>query len=434
MGSFFFYGKFAGQFHLNNSFHVGKTRLLLIVFEVLLLVLLAASVVDSFSDEKSPANPENLVSKILGDTSPSRRRARSQSLSLDDNELRAGAAAYRQVLSRNPLDAAAWEGLAAIESKLGDENAQSAVLRGWILSIPHSPKASWALANLLVRQGKMQESFPYFRRAAADEPSLREPLFELSQKLVDDPRQILSDLIPEDAAVRQQYFYFLTDRKIMLAEAEPVWREVFKAKGEMAIPIGARYVERLAAAGLGTEAARVWNEMFPESNATESDRHGEQIHNGDFERSLRNGGLEWQFTPDTGYKFSLDDFQARGGSRSLRLSFDGTTNPEFSAVRQWVIVNPNTDYDFSAAIKTENLTTNNGIYFSLSEVGNAAGSIHQTEPQSGSIPWTQERMKIHTGPQTRVLLFMIRRQASTKLDNLLRGDVWIDSISLRPSK
>ena len=88
----------------------------------------------------------------------------------------------------------------------------------------------------------------------------------------------------------------------------------------------------------------------------------------------------------------------------------------------------------ASGTKSENLTTNNGIFLSLSDFKNAAGTAKQTSPQSGSVPWTEERLQIHTGPQTRVLLFSVRRQLSTKLDNLLRGEVWIDAISLRPRK
>ena len=412
----------------HSNFNFGRTRLLILALEVPLLALLIVSVLGT-----RPGETGERFSKALGNTHSLRQRAHTQSLSLNDDDLRDAAANYRLVLSKNPMDAAAWDGLAKVESKLGDENAHSAVLRGWIQAIPHSPRASWALANLLVRQGKTQESLPYFRRAAADEASLREPVFELSGKLLDDPQQILTELVPDDAASLQQYFFFLIDRKNLLAEAEPVWRKVLQRQGEMAIPVGIQYVERLAAAGLGTEAERVWTEISPESNASQLENR-ERIQNGDFEKSLRNGGLEWQLTPAAGYKFSLDDFQAHSGSRSLRLSFDGTTNPEFSALRQWVIVEPDTDYDFTAAIKTQNLTTNNGIFFSLLDFRSAAGTTNQTSPQSGSVPWTEERLQIHTGPQTRVLLLSVRRQLSTKLDNLLRGEVWIDAISLRPSK
>jgi len=137
--------------------------------------------------------------------------ARTKRLSLDDAVLQEGAAAYRQVLARNPFDPLAWEGLAAIESPVGDTRRQEAVLRGWVAAIPHSPPAAWALANLLLRQGQSEEAFPLFRIAVTYDPQLLLPVFSLGWKLLADPLRILEEYPEAHLAlgltyVRTRYF------------------------------------------------------------------------------------------------------------------------------------------------------------------------------------------------------------------------------------
>lgn len=360
-----------------------------------------------------------------------RRSARGRVLSLQDSELRRSAEEYRQALQRNPLDALAWEGLAGIESRLEGGSREESVLRSWITSIPHSPRASWALANLLLRNGRTQVSFPYFRQAALDNAELRPALFELSWKVLDDPDQILNDLIPDDESARIGYLYFLAGSDGKLTEALAVWRDLQVRHSPGTGPTGMFLAEKLAAAGMGPEAAGVWKVVRP---ATTPAIPGELVENGDFEAPLVNAGLEWRLTPDTGFQFSLDDFQAASGSRSLRISFDGTGNPELTGAQQWVIVQPNTEYHFAGSVRTEELTTENGIFLSLFNPADhsPAAAEMATKALTGTNPWTHFTLDFRTDDKTHVLLLRVRRHTSPDVSRMLAGKVWIDAVSLQP--
>jgi hypothetical protein len=160
---------------------------------------------------------------------------------------------------------------------------------------------------------------------------------------------------------------------------------------------------------------------------------GEQVINGSFEKPLRNAGLDWRIAQGPGYQATLDDFAAQDGGRSLRVQFDGATNPEFGAITQWVPVEPGRDYHFRAFLKTDNLSTSSGMFLSVATVAAPAGEAWErtTEASVGSTPWTEEQLDLHTGPNTRVVLIALRRRQSAKLDNLLRGTVWLDNVSLK---
>jgi hypothetical protein len=55
-----------------------------------------------------------------------------------------------------------------------------------------------------------------------------------------------------------------------------------------------------------------------------------------------------------------------------------------------------------------------------------------TQNETGTLPWTLEQANFVTGPQTRLILIRVVRRLSQRLDNKIRGTVWIDDVSLIP--
>jgi hypothetical protein len=358
--------------------------------------------------------------------------ARSQWRPVDPGSSPEVIAAYRQALARNPFNVNDWNDLASEYLRLSESAKAEAALRAALAAVPQSPRAAWRLANFLLQQGRQEESYPFFRTAASADVSLLDSLLELSWKLLDDPLRIYDDLVPRDSASRVTYLYFLILKKQQLRAAYPVWERIVPIRNEAAVHVGETYVAALAAAGMGDLAEQGWRDLNagldPPSPADE------RIVNGDFERPLRNAGLDWRIETGPGYRVSLDNFEANSGSRSLRVDFDGTTNPEFAAVYQWVPVEPNTEYALMADMKTANLSTSSGAFLWLGTRAAPAGeSWEQSTPELvGSTPWTRETLTVQTGPGTRVLSIQLCRHQSTKLNNLLQGTVWLDGVSLRP--
>jgi hypothetical protein len=53
-----------------------------------------------------------------------------------------------------------------------------------------------------------------------------------------------------------------------------------------------------------------------------------------------------------------------------------------------------------------------------------------TPNETGTLPWTLEQVDFTTGPQTHLILIRLARRPSGRLDNKLRGTVWIDDVSI----
>lgn len=339
--------------------------------------------------------------------------------------------AFQRAAALNPMDTGNWDGLAAAYLQLGDAGKAEAAMRARLVAAPHSPQAAWQLANLLLFQGREEEAFPLLRVAAASDSAMRPPVFEVAWKIA-PAAAILAEIVPPEPEARRDYLHFLIDRR-KLSEAYEVWQKIRKT-GPEAVKSGNAYVMALADAGRGRDAARVWEQILEDTNREAAKPRGELVTNGDFELDLLNAGLDWRLAAGPGYQIALDNFVLQHGSRSLRVAFDGSANPEFRAVSQLVPVEPNRDYRFRGYIKTENITTDNGLRFCVSAYAAPPKESfeHCSENRVGDNPWLLEQIDFRTGPGTQVVSVALNRQYSKKFNNLLQGKVWMDALSIQP--
>ena len=338
--------------------------------------------------------------------------------------------AYRKAASLNPLDPSNWRELASAQMGNGDLEASEAALRGELAAVPHSPQASWRMANLLLVRGRTQEAYPYLRVASNDQ-LLRVPVFDLARRLGDDPEVIRRELVPDTPDARADYLQFLVSRKL-LDEAYPVWQEIARSGSPETIRLGNSYVDALVVAGNGSDAGKVWDDLLAVMGQTPR-LEGELLTNQDFENQILNSGLGWRLGPGPGYQVELDAFLFQNGTRSLRVTFDGTANANFLGLLQTVPVEPGRRYRFEAYLRVDSITSDNGPFFSI-----VARGMPREEAFTVSSPnrletmgWVREQLDFQTGPRTSLVDLRLRRLPSRKLNNLIRGKVWIDNLSLR---
>ena len=360
--------------------------------------------------------------------------ARRWLFTLEGFEPRKAADAYLRAAVLNPFEPMNWDGLATAYEQMGELKKAELALRSELAATPRSAQAAWRLANQLLLQGRLEEALPYLRIAAASEARMRPAVFDLAWKILARPEPVLLKVVPDSVDSLQDYLLFLRSQK-KLVEAYDVWKELRKTHSPAAVMAGYGYVESLAYAGMGREAGRVWDELLEETGRTSAKPAGELVTNGDFEADLPNSGLDWHISyKGPGYEVALDNFVLQHGSRSLRVSFDGSGNYFFNGVWQWIPVEPNREYRFSAYMKTENVTSDSGFRFCLLAVGSPPGeSFAQcTRSRIGTDPWLEEELTFRTGTNMGVVSVELRRLQSQKLNNRIGGKVWIDNVSLRP--
>jgi hypothetical protein len=96
---------------------------------------------------------------------------------------------------------------------------------------------------------------------------------------------------------------------------------------------------------------------------------------------------------------------------------------------EFVPVEPGRRYHFHAALKTEAITTENGVSFLITDPNHRAIQM-QTENFTGTHAWTPVDVDLATPPVTHFLLVQLRRSQSRLFENKLGGTAWIGYVSL----
>jgi hypothetical protein len=155
--------------------------------------------------------------------------------------------------------------------------------------------------------------------------------------------------------------------------------------------------------------------------------------NGDFEFELSKSVLDWRIDERNDVEVALDASVAHTGQHSLRLRFSAQGNLNYGQTSQTAYVPPGT-YRFEAFIRTQDITTDQGIGFHIFGP-EAANKINiMTERFTGTHDWTKVERTFSVAKGTTLLQVQLVREPSQRFDNNISGTAWIDSVKLSPAK
>ena len=298
---------------------------------------------------------------------------------------------------------------------------------------PISATVAWRYGNFLVRQGRNSEGFSQMRRAITSDPSLTEAAvsecWEASGNAED-----LNEVLPEKSSYYATALNFFLSRNNLDA-ALHVWSRLLRLGHPFPMEPALDLTGELITANRVADAQKTWQETLAAEHWPQSaDRGDNLIFNGGFEHRPTGGGFDWREQPVPGVSYALDRAVAHSGIQSMRITFDGSANLNFSQLAQYVAVEPKKSYLFTAYIRTQGITTDSGVGFAIDDLGQPSKAHVLTANLLGTHPWTRVEAEIATGPNSDLLAVSLRRIPSQKFDNKLRGTVWVDDISLAPER
>jgi len=340
---------------------------------------------------------------------------------------------FQKAVHDDPLSAHYWMDLASAYEAVGDAvRARDAFTQAKSV-YPVSAEVAFHYGNFLLREQKYSEAYGEFQQAARTDPNLLPLVISRTWRSSEDVNDLLNRALPanEDAYL-QALDFFASIQQVQPALA--VWQRLLALRKPFPLSRAFPFFEDLIREDRSYDARREWPEALAAAGLPhDSPANNSLVWDGNFEADFENGGLGWRWTPLTGTMIDFDSDPAPNGSRAVRLDFNGGSNLALVEPSQFVPAEPNRSYHFHVYMRTQEITTESGVRFSITDANHTGAVNLLTENFTGSRTWTSVDADLSTGPETHFLFVRLIRDPSRLFDNKLSGTVWIADVSLVPN-
>jgi len=332
---------------------------------------------------------------------------------------------YRAAVQINPHSARYWFDLASAYQVMGDTANQTAALEHAIQADAMTPDVAWEAANLYLVQGENEKALREFRVVMANDPSLAASSIQFCWRIQPDVDLLLRDVVPHNAAAYIAFLSLLETRQ-ETADSFKVWNALMQTSEAFDTYRLYEYVRFLIQHKAVDDAVLAWqqaanrfglNAYLPTPNNL--------IVNGTFNLDVLNGGFDWQYQKQAGVTLTLDPTDFHSGRRSLLVSFDGPGITD-AGFYQFVAVQPNTTYDFTAYYKNGELEGAGGPHLTVQDMYTLAVYFDSDELNEAGF-WKSVDGEFTTGPDCKLVVVHIRRLPE---GSPIRGKLWIDDFHL----
>lgn len=332
---------------------------------------------------------------------------------------------FALALERDPASPYRWcdygEALLAAGER---ERAGRAMERGMALGPAAAPVVMRGV-NFAFRTGDEAGALRQGRRLLALAPEYEDTVFTAWERMGLPANAVLAAGLPDRRSGQAYMRRMLGKRDFDAAAGAWAWlRGQHFADDKLADAYAGALVagHRYAEAWQGWTAYAAAREPgYPERNA---------IFNGSFEREAAGAVFDWRMDACEGAAAARVADRAAEGKESLRLVFDGSSNVRYGHVSQRAVLAPGA-YRLEARVRTEEITTDEGIGLRVADAENATLLDARTERLTGTHEWTLLAVSFSVRAGTRLVEVRVVRDASLKFDNKLGGTAWVDGVVLR---
>lgn len=336
---------------------------------------------------------------------------------------------FRAAVRINPHSARYWFDLASAYQVLGDIPNQSWALEHATEADPATPDVAWEAANFYLVQGDEQKALREFRVVLEDDPSLAAFAIRYCWRIEPDADELLRNVVPAKPAALLAFLDFLMEKE-QIEASKKVWRVLVSSREAFALGRVYNYFNFLIDHREVDEARMVWQQAtarFGLSSYVPTTNN--LIVNGAFGFDVLNGGFDWQYQKLRSVTLALDPSDFHGGHRSLLIAFDGPGVTD-AGIRQYIAVQPNNTYEFSAYYKNGSIEGAGGPHFTIQDAY-AQTVLYDSDELKETGFWKSATGEFTTGSECRLLLLHIRRIPE---GSPIRGKLWVDDFRLVPKE
>jgi hypothetical protein len=210
------------------------------------------------------------------------------------------------------------------------------------------------------------------------------------------------------------------------ADSFKVWNALIESQQPFESHYAYDYFQFLIQRKQVDDAVTVWQQVADRFRLTSYlPSPSNLVVNGTFSLDPLNAGLDWQHQKQSGVKLTLDPTEFHSGRRSLLVSFDGPGIMD-AGIYQYIPVQPNTTYNFSAYFKNGEMEGAGGPHFTIQDMYTLAIYYESDELKEAGF-WKSVEGDFTTGPDCKLVVLHMRR---LPLGSPIRGKLWVDDFHL----
>jgi len=346
----------------------------------------------------------------------------------DESIARQAESAASKAVDYSPWDYKLRLLLASTREVSGNLAAAEASLQTSLSLAPHNANAQWLLANLLVREGKLNQALDKFSAAITSDPSRLPAALDLIWNISDGNLDALTAITGSEPTLKLGLAdYFL--KKSLVVEAARVFSEVNR-QTRLAFPESAAFINTLIAGGHVELAHSLWLDLV--DGRSSADRP--LLWNGSFEAQIQKkwSQFDWSLESSNYALIAVVNGTAHDGAQSLRIAFTGRDTTRLnSEIKQLILVRPGVRYRLECYAKTEDLVIPEGPSVVVTSKSSST-PIAASEPiATGSHGWQPLIIDFTSPIDSPALVISIKRTPRFSYDDPAQGMIWLDDFTLR---
>ncbi len=254
---------------------------------------------------------------------------------------------------------------------------------------------------------------------------MADPAIKFCWRIEPDVDALLRDVVPARPEAYLAFLHLLMKQQETAGTAK-VWAALVAEPQNLELRYIYEYIQYLLDHKDPEQARLAWQQAAPRyglSGYLPTARN--LIVNGDFGLDVLNGGFDWQYEKQPSVTLTLDPSDFHDGHRSLLITFDGPGVND-AGIHQFIAVQPDTHYEFSAYYKNGEIEGAGGPHLTIQDAYTQAVLYDSDELKEAGF-WKSATGEFTTAPDCRLLVLRIPR---VPRGSPIRGKLWVDDFRL----
>jgi tetratricopeptide (TPR) repeat protein len=334
---------------------------------------------------------------------------------------------FKRAVQLSPASAYRWADLSEAEFNVRDLNRAEYAIAQALQAGPRSPVILMRAANLYFEIGDSNLVAQQLKKVLSD-PGLKDyfdTAFLTYSRLGLPVDEILQHGIPPEKSVVSSLLTFWS-RLNKPDEAAATWKWA-SARGLADAESTGVFFHYFLNAGHGEQAQQLWQDHVRKSEPAY--RTTNWIFNPGFETPPVPSPFDWNIEPRQDIEAAVVQDAHADGASSFRIRFNGETNTAYHQTFQDMVLPPG-KYQFSVMMKTDQVTTDEGVRLHIFDPPAQAKLNVWLDTVTGTQDWKRLSKTFEVPPGVKVVRVEIARMSSQMFDNKIGGTTWVDGMQL----